>query len=235
MKAATAEHTWKTAPHTREVMRTTAEETERNNKKILDAAIKVFAEKGYVLAEIQDIAQEAGISKGPLYYRYKSKRELFIAALAEEMDRELSEYAAIWSQDRHIMDILHDDFESCLRNACFGLHMPDIALITSDGDGSDDALKVVSLASQKLYGYIELSLLAAKNKGELKADADLKVLEDTIFIFSNGLYQVNASGKRMTEVSLKRIETAIDEFLDMIEKKYCDPEYLPTDGNLTPQ
>ena len=58
-------------------MRTTAEETQRNDENIIAAAIKVFSEKGYDSASMQDIADEAQISRGPLYYRYKTKKGYF--------------------------------------------------------------------------------------------------------------------------------------------------------------
>ncbi|HDP74622.1 MAG TPA: TetR/AcrR family transcriptional regulator [Bacteroidales bacterium] len=43
---------------------------------ILDAALNVFAHKGFHSATIADIAQKAGVSKGLLYHYYSSKEEL---------------------------------------------------------------------------------------------------------------------------------------------------------------
>lgn len=43
---------------------------------ILDAALDVFAHKGFHSATIADIAQKAGIAKGLLYHYYSSKEEL---------------------------------------------------------------------------------------------------------------------------------------------------------------
>lgn len=50
-------------------------------RKILEAAIKLFAEKGYPLTSIQDIANECGIAKGSIYSYFKSKEDVLIAAL----------------------------------------------------------------------------------------------------------------------------------------------------------
>ncbi|WP_069651102.1 TetR/AcrR family transcriptional regulator [Caloranaerobacter ferrireducens] len=51
----------------------------RNNKKndILDAAIKVFFEKGFHKAKMEDIAKEAGVGKGTIYEYFESKKDLF--------------------------------------------------------------------------------------------------------------------------------------------------------------
>jgi AcrR family transcriptional regulator len=45
--------------------------------KILEAARKVFLQKGYYGARMQDIADEAGINKALLHYYFRSKDKLF--------------------------------------------------------------------------------------------------------------------------------------------------------------
>jgi AcrR family transcriptional regulator len=49
--------------------------------KILDAATKIFAEKGYQYATISDIAKEAGISTGLLYSYFKNKLDLLLSVV----------------------------------------------------------------------------------------------------------------------------------------------------------
>ncbi|MEM0140165.1 MAG: helix-turn-helix domain-containing protein [Ferroplasma sp.] len=46
--------------------------------KIQDAAIKLFSEKGYDIATVDEIAKLAGVSKGIVFFYFKSKRELII-------------------------------------------------------------------------------------------------------------------------------------------------------------
>ena len=50
---------------------------ENTEKKILDAAKKVFVTKGSDGARMQEIADEAGINKSLLHYYYRSKEKLF--------------------------------------------------------------------------------------------------------------------------------------------------------------
>jgi TetR/AcrR family fatty acid metabolism transcriptional regulator len=45
-------------------------------RQILDAAVKVFATKGFHASRVGDIAEEAGIAYGLVYHYYKSKEEL---------------------------------------------------------------------------------------------------------------------------------------------------------------
>lgn len=46
-------------------------------KRIIEAATKLFAEKGYRSTTIEEIAREAGIAKGTVYLYFKDKQELF--------------------------------------------------------------------------------------------------------------------------------------------------------------
>ena len=51
-------------------------EQESNRERILQAAEKIFAEKGYDAARIDQIAADAGVNKALIYYYFKNKRAL---------------------------------------------------------------------------------------------------------------------------------------------------------------
>ena len=55
--------------------------TEFRTSGILEAARKVFAEKGFHEATMDDIAEAAGVAKGTVYLYYESKRDVYFAAL----------------------------------------------------------------------------------------------------------------------------------------------------------
>jgi AcrR family transcriptional regulator len=48
-----------------------------SRKRIIDAAMDVFSRKGYVRANIREIAKAAGISVGGVYLYFKNKEELY--------------------------------------------------------------------------------------------------------------------------------------------------------------
>jgi AraC-like DNA-binding protein len=51
-------------------------EKESNRDRILQAAEKIFAQKGYDAARIEQIAADAGVNKALIYYYFKNKRAL---------------------------------------------------------------------------------------------------------------------------------------------------------------
>ena len=55
-------------------------------EELLDAALRVFARRGYREASVDEIAGEAGYSKGALYWHFSGKEELLVALLEERID-----------------------------------------------------------------------------------------------------------------------------------------------------
>jgi AcrR family transcriptional regulator len=52
---------------------------EQAKARIVESALRVFAEKGYHEATMEDVADRLGVSEGTIYLYFKSKRELFKA------------------------------------------------------------------------------------------------------------------------------------------------------------
>ena len=56
-------------------------EAPRRREEVLEAATRVFHEKGYASASIQDVADALGILKGSLYYYIDSKEDLLFSII----------------------------------------------------------------------------------------------------------------------------------------------------------
>ena len=67
---------------------TTVSDTPARNPKhdrILDAAIEVFAEKGFHNARISDIAKRAGVADGTIYLYFRNKDDVLLSIFEEKM------------------------------------------------------------------------------------------------------------------------------------------------------
>lgn len=58
---------------------------ERRHDTILSAAREVFSRLGFAAATVEDVAEQAGIGKGTLYLYFRSKAEIYLACLVEEV------------------------------------------------------------------------------------------------------------------------------------------------------
>jgi len=90
-----------------------AEKRALTRHNVLRAAQDVFGRSGYHQATLRDIAEEAGVSKGAVYYNFASKEELFLALLDARMDERLREIRAVNSEPDHAA---RDYIENVKRN-----------------------------------------------------------------------------------------------------------------------
>jgi AcrR family transcriptional regulator len=78
-----------TAPETRWTRRKQARPAE-----ILDAALKVFAHKGFAAARMEDIAKEAGVTKGTIYLYFENKEAVFKQLVREAVGTTITNVTA---------------------------------------------------------------------------------------------------------------------------------------------
>jgi AcrR family transcriptional regulator len=92
---------------------------------ILDTAAVVFARKGFHQARVDDIVQESGLSKGTIYWYFKSKNDIITALSQRMLDQEIDSLYALLdaggtvrerllSYTRHVIDEVHQLAESGL-------------------------------------------------------------------------------------------------------------------------
>ena len=62
-------------------------------QQIIDAALRVFARKGYWSSRVADIASEAGIAAGTIYLYFDTKEEILITLFRDKMAKFV---AALW-------------------------------------------------------------------------------------------------------------------------------------------
>jgi TetR/AcrR family fatty acid metabolism transcriptional regulator len=73
--------------------RSIAQEEKRNQ--ILEAAVRVFATKGYHTSRVGDIAKEAGVAHGLLYHYFSSKEEVLQTVFRDNWTRLVAAFEAI--------------------------------------------------------------------------------------------------------------------------------------------
>jgi AcrR family transcriptional regulator len=72
-----------------------AEQNERNRALVLEAARRVFLARGYHAATLDEIAEEAGFSRGVVQSRFGNKADLFLALLEERIAERAAQNARL--------------------------------------------------------------------------------------------------------------------------------------------
>lgn len=84
---------------------------EARPQELIDAALELFAEKGFAATRSEEVAARAGVAKGTLYLYYPSKEELLKAVISQRLSSEIAavaEYSA--GYDGACADLLTEVF-----------------------------------------------------------------------------------------------------------------------------
>ena len=75
---------------------------QRNDKRarILDAAVKVFAERGYFSSTVAEIARAAGVADGTIYLYFKSKDDLLFELFDDKMTQLIADAKTALAQEQ---------------------------------------------------------------------------------------------------------------------------------------
>jgi AcrR family transcriptional regulator len=153
--------------------------TAQTRRALLDAARKVFTERGFTEASIADIVQRAGSSVGSLYHHFGGKSELFLALWQEHQlaHEEAAGQAVAEARENRITDP-GQLFEAGARAFLQGSwQRRDLALLFASGDAppgfevmrrhrgrewigqSDSLLHLTDVPEDRVYAAILTSLI----------------------------------------------------------------------------
>ena len=151
----------------------------RTRQKVLDAARQLFAERGYEPATIRDIAKGAGMSTGAVFANFQDKAELFEAVLATDLVTlaEVMKSAAIEGSVRsRLLGALGAAYHHSL------VHLPLVQAVIARSWFQPVAAEMRTRSSIKpLLAVVTDTLQAGVREGELKQDADVRLLSELIY------------------------------------------------------
>lgn len=89
------------------------EEFTPKQKKIVAAAVEIFAEKGYAATSTSEIAKKAGVAEGTIFRHYKTKKELLLSIVAPMMAKMIAPF--VIKDINRVLDKDYDTLEDFLR------------------------------------------------------------------------------------------------------------------------
>jgi TetR/AcrR family fatty acid metabolism transcriptional regulator len=145
---------------------------EDKRRQLLDAAVRVFARRGFHTSRVGDIAEEAGVAHGLLYHYFESKDQVLEAVFHENWSVLLDRIAAVEETDEPAVDQLRHIAAILLRT---WLHLPDVVrvVIQEFGRSPELAERIGELAQpiEVIQRVIERGI----GRGEFRADVDPRV------------------------------------------------------------
>ena len=161
---------------------------EERRAQILEAAKKCFVQKGFAATRMDDVASAAHLSKGGLYFHFKSKDDLMVAVVGQanvQVETFLNA-ARAWrdplpKQIHRLLAIYFGYLTSHEDEARLNQCVLDEAL-------RNDEVRNVLQAGERLFlSHLRTLLSRAQQDGELRADVELDVAIRTCMIVFEGV------------------------------------------------
>src|SRR5687767_720498 len=83
------------------------QKAEETRERILDAALRLFRERGFDKATMRDIAAEAGVATGAAYYYYQTKEDLVMAFYLRTDEEAGAEFEKVIASTRDLKKRIH--------------------------------------------------------------------------------------------------------------------------------
>jgi AcrR family transcriptional regulator len=147
--------------------RTQAVEDKRRH--LLDAAVRVFARKGFHATRVGDIAEEAGVAHGLLYHYFESKDQVLEAVFHENWSVLLARIASVEETDEPAADQLRHIATIVLRT---WLHLPDVVRVVIREFGRSPELAERLGELTQPIDAIERVIARGIERGEFRKDVD---------------------------------------------------------------
>lgn len=160
-----------------------------NEKDALVKATSLFWEKGYEATSTEDLMQAMGLQRGSFYHTFKSKKDLYIAALNSHENDALNEFTDLLKKSQAPMDTLRTAFlamADCADNehklGCFaGNTIAELSGI--DEELVQNAVKHL----KKFESIMKRQIRSSQYSGELKTKEDPALLGKYLLNLWNGL------------------------------------------------
>jgi AcrR family transcriptional regulator len=166
----------------------TRERHHRRKGEILDAAARIFHDKGYERASIQDVAESVGILKGSLYYYIDSKEELLFEVVKEVHRIGLASLEEWSRMDGDPLLRLRAVIEGHVRN---NLEHPEaVGAFFHDFRSLSPARRAEIIADRDVYDrFLREIIEEGQEQGLVAADVDPKLATMAVLGMMNWVYQ----------------------------------------------
>jgi TetR/AcrR family fatty acid metabolism transcriptional regulator len=155
-------------------------------ERILRAAVKVFAKKGFFASRVSEIAKAAGVADGTIYLYFKSKDEVLTSLFEDRMSR--------------LLDVMRHEIEKLPTAPDRIRRLVELQLGLLEGERDLAEVVTVNLrqstkllkqyAARRFTEYLDLmaSVIAeGQQRGELRADVSPRIMARTIFGALDGI------------------------------------------------
>ena len=183
---------------------------------LLDAALRVFAARGYRNASLEEVAAAAGVTKGAVYYHFTNKEQLLSRALEHHQERAFARLEDALGKE-------HGSASARLRvlfHSAFGGDDPvrrDVLLLLHSiaHEAPDVYRRWVGTGPMRWWRVVESLIVEGQESGEFRGDADAEVTARVALVGVLAQFSWQRYAESVPGVAIDR-ERLIDGAVDLL-------------------
>jgi AcrR family transcriptional regulator len=187
---------------------------EKKRREILDAALALFASRGFEGTTVEAVADSLGYTKPALYYYFSNKEEIFKSIVLESLREANAQIELIRAREKPSREKLRDLIrfyidEHFARKGYFSIHhqFKDFQQRILEGSDREEFGRLSSAIPQSIIGIIRQGIAA----GEMRSE-DPKVLGGIIFGMLAGVL-MHLDMPALAGANMERLKASVDEII----------------------
>jgi AcrR family transcriptional regulator len=193
-------------------------EKDQRRSAILNAARKLFFEKGFRYVTVENIARKAELSKGSIYLYFNSKEEIYTQILLNDIDKFNKKSSLIFQNGKSaaelVMDFAFIYVDFFLNDRELFRIMMTFMLHTEDMNLAETVNQHIIEVTNNTVKIIETILQQGIEKGEFPSDINLRLSRNAMWGLLNGIISLHLfTGKEAHKE--ERIRSAVKASLDI--------------------
>jgi TetR/AcrR family acrAB operon transcriptional repressor len=169
----------------------------------MDAALQVFSKRGYSAARLSDIASEAGVTRGAVYWHFGNKKGLLFAILREMANPYIQTALEVLRSDLKpgpkLREMVTQVMDATDKSQAFLAHRQlAMRFMAESPGGFEEFHRHVSRDTKKLTRMITDVVRDGQSTGDIRSDVDAVVITGSIAAILRGSAMMKSA--RLTDL-----------------------------------
>jgi TetR/AcrR family acrAB operon transcriptional repressor len=174
-------------------MRKTKEDALVTKKQIIGEAVKLFLQKGFSVATLDEIAQQANVTRGAIYHHFNDKLDIVKELIKTEEKNLKGLLQKIFNEDIPPFNKIEKVIEAVVDNFFVNKSFQDFIELTWFKIEYSQLSRLRSSKAELTDYFIEnfnRVVIEAQQNGEIKKELDVSGITITIINMINGMYRL---------------------------------------------
>jgi len=201
-------------------------EKESRKDAIIDAARRLFIEKGFKAVTVESIAREAELSKGAIYLHYSSKEEIYAHIVLGDLEKFHDRFAGLFQKTSDASQALIEfagiyvDF--FLNEPEFFRNLMNFMIRATCMNFPDELYQKSIKTTNKTIDIIEKIFMFGVERGEFPENLNFRQNRNALWGMLNGiisLYIFTGNEEKKEEVIRSTVKTGMETFVSGLKSK----------------